>query len=705
MLSTSSCNLSGERHTIGTGAIVLVDTANPRLKRAAAFLVSEMTRLSGQDWRIAAADDGKSAVVVLRMAADGDGCGSEELSVDVLQSDGRVQVEVVAGGDSVVLAAVGQLLRRIDVVDGNVRPLAGIWRFRPSCKVRGQVLANHKQTNTFDLWTYEEWERYLTELAAWGNNLIVVYPAQPSRWHGSLPYATPPWFDSEARRKEWDRQMAIQARIPALCRELGMRYGVYLSPNDIWPQQVINDPSLAKNSASFVCPNIPAARREITALRKTMFEFLDNIDVLFIPSRDDGGCPGCPDCDPWSAPYIDLVEEQSALVRSIHPDCTIWLSQQGLAASDAQHVLNWLSETKPDYVEGVVYGPFSETMTFSPADGQGGGLSLEQYPGTDFFASGPARLRSALDVKYALLQYPDEVHPFQSQYPIVEMDPLLQYVWARQDAPVPRIMDTIRQYKGIAPTADGIVPYSEGNTDDINKFAWTALMWNPGATAEEIAFDYANTTWGRDAAETGAQLILAIERALNGAVQTDGDVSLRRLLVGTVEAANPSVRSDWRWTSLVVCVELIEHAKTVFSRDRELAAILRYRVAEWIENADLRDGLARTIAYLDRRLSESDASLRSLVGTRSRLFEQHKLRIRAVARAQRSYQGFDTLRDAFNEILERIETGALPTWSEQHREIKQALERVELKSVNANIDRQVVDHLQEFAWETGKVTW
>ena len=97
--------------------------------------------------------------------------------------------------------------------------------------------------------------------------------------------------------------------------------------------------------------------------------------------------------------------------------------------------------------------------------------------------------------------------------------------------------------------------------------------------------------------------------------------------------------------------------------------------------------------------------MRALVGTRSRLFEQHKLRIRAVARAQRSYQGFDTLLDAFNEILERIETGALPTWSQQNREIKLALERVELKSVNASIDRQVVDHLQEFAWETGKVTW
>jgi hypothetical protein len=152
-------------------------------------------------------------------------------------------------------------------------------------------------------------------------------------------------------------------------------------------------------------------------------------------------------------------------------------------------------------------------------------------------------------------------------------------------------------------------------------------------------------------------------------------------------------------------VQLLEHVKTVYLRDRELAAVLRYRISEWSENADLRPGLQRTIRYLDRRLAESDASLQTLIRTRNRLFDLHKLRIRAVARAQRSYQGFDSLLTTFKDILDRIENGSLATWRQQRQEIAAALAGVEMKNVNAQIDRQVVEHLQEFAWETGKVTW
>lgn len=685
---------------------VRVTGREPVLARAGRYLAEQLLRRIGHTWPVKHDETGAPAptgpCVTVRLArADEEFAGTEEFRVIPFGESGSAGLEIVAGAESVVMAAVGRFARGLDIRDDRVRARPG--RHRPEFPIRGQVLANHKQTNTYDLWDLAQWEECLTELAAWGNNLVIVYPFQPSRWHGSLPFAEPPWFDGPEREREWNRQLEIQLRLPDLCHELGLRYGIYLSPNDIWPQAVLDDPELTNHGGPFVCPNRPRARAEVTELRRRTFAAFSAVDVLFIPSKDDGGCPACERCGPWAPNYIELVKEQADLVRQAHPSCAVWLSQQGLAADETRTLLDWLDSERPDYVESVVFGPFSEIMAFGESAEPGGHLTVP--PTEDVNSAAPARLAAHLNSRYRLVLYPDEVHPWRSQYPVVDMDSVVQYVWNREDAPVPRIADTVRQFHLTSPSADGITPYSEGDTDDVNKFVWSRLMWDPSASPEELAREYAAWCWGDERAADGARLLLSIERALHGRVMDERDADERRNLVLRMERGDPRLGADWRWTMVLLCVRLLDHIRQTRHRDRDLVATLRYRVAEWIDQVDIRAGLERTTAYLERRLSESDQALAELRYLRQRLFDQHALRVRAVVRAQRSYQGFDLLCDRYRELARGIEDGARPSWQERRSQIIEPLHAAEAAHVTACVGVQAIDFLREFAWEDGPTRW
>lgn len=687
--------------------IVISPAAAVPVRRAAAYLQRQVERRSGWRWEVVQESSAAPGDVVLGVTGDGTpGAGltpeyPEEIALSCSGDPAAPTALALAGSPGVALAAAGRLARLMGLRPG-VAALPGLsLREHPAFPVRGQTLANHKQNNTHDKWAWGHWEEYVTELAAWGQNTLIAYPLHPERWHGVLPFDEPPWFATPNHEAEWRRQMAIQARLPQLCRDLGMRYGLWSSVNDVFHEEARRHPEITRLGGAYVCPNIPEGRRRIRALRDRIFAMLPHLDVLVLPSRDNGGCPSCPDCTPWARTYLELVREQIEQAHRYHPECVVWLGLQGLSPSEGQEVLDWLDRERPDWVEAVELGPYSELMSHGDRDSA---LSTQPYSYGGHLSGPPNRLRAALPGRYRMVLYPDVTHTFRCQYPVVGMDPAVQLVWDRENGPSIRPLEMAALHAATCPPSDGSAPYSEGNHDDVNKFVWAALDWSPGRTGEDVAGEYARWFFGEANTHDAVQIMVTVERALNGPLYDQPAVAEARGLLDACEARDPALLENWRWLNLRLGVLMLDHIQRALRRDRRIAAELRYRVpsgADLDASPFLRDG----IRYLERELGATDGLLREIVWTRDRLFALQWLAIRGVASLQQSYMRLDVLLERWKELLGRIERGELDDPRERRAALVAAMQGFEDSVRLATKGIGLVEHLQEYAWEHGPTDW
>jgi hypothetical protein len=573
-------------------------------------------------------------------------------------------------------------------------------REHPAFPIRGHHIANHKQNTTADKWDWARWEEYLTDLAAWGTNLVMVHPLHPERWHGVLPFADPPWFESPAHEAEFRRQDEIQLRLPGLCRELGIRYGMWLPVNDIFPAEVIRQPHLTKYGGPYVCPHIPEARERIRAVRERIFSRLSNIDMIMFPSRDDGGCPACEECAPWGDTYLELMQEQAEQVRRHHPHCTVWLTMQGMTPGEAQTIVDWLDRARPPWVEGVAHGPYAELLAYGRPGERGAVLSTEPYT-FGGRVSGPVnRVRAAVPGAYRIANLFDLTHTFRCQNPVYGMDPAVQHVWDREDGPALRPREMAALHGLVSPPADGAIPYSEGDQDDLNKFLWSALDWNPARAAEEVTAEYAGWFFGPACAEAATRMLLGFEEALGKPLYGSREVKECRALMEECEATDPALGENWRWLLARIGVLMLDYLRQVVERDRRIAATLRYRVPTG-SNFDPAPFLREGIHHLERQFAETAALLEEIVWTRDRLFALHKLAIRGVPKLQHSTMQLDVLLERWREIVAKLERGELASPTERRETLVAAMQAFEESQLGATRGIGLVDHLQEFAWETG----
>jgi hypothetical protein len=674
------------------------------VQRAAAYLQAQVAQRSGWQWQIVQDISPTPDDIVLGIPGDGVPVSplspesEEEIALWSAPGPATSPAYALAGGPSVALAVAGRLVRAMRLEPGLAELPVLSLRQHPAFPVRGHTYANHRQNTTYDKWSYAQWEEYLTEMAAWGDNVAILYPLHPTRWPGALPFADPPYFDDPKRAQEYQRQMEIQLRLPGLCHELGMRYGIWLCVNDVFPEEVERHPEITKYGHSYVCPNIPEARRRIRALRDRLFAMLPALDILFLPSKDEGGCPACADCTPWGPVYMELVQEQIQQARRYHPDCVVWMAQQGLSTMETEGLVQWLDRERPDWVEGVAYGPFSELMSYDDGEGTDSPLSLERYAHSGMVSGPISRLRGAVPGQYRLILYPDETHTYKCQYPVIGMDRTLQYIWEREDGPAPRPREMAAKQAATAPASDGAVPYSEGNTDDVNKVIWSALNWQSDLTAEQVVAQYAAWYFGPDCAPDAAAIILHMEEVLNASPYGHPAVAEMRALVQACEERRPDLLENWRWLNLRIGVLMLDHIQQVMARDRDLLAQVRYRAAVWRTWIDPAPGLRQTVRFLERRFAETNGLLAEIVWTRERLFDLHKLAIRGVARLQNSYIKMDLLLEEWRSILARLDEGELQDFPERYAAILRPLLVIENEPRRAAEGVALVSPLQEFPW-------
>jgi len=240
---------------------------------------------------------------------------------------------------------------------------------------------------------------------------------------------------------------------------------------------------------------------------------LPRLDAVFVP----GGDPG------HTAPkdLFPMLEKQTAQLQKLHPGAKMWMSPQGFSSEWMDDFYN-IIKTEPSWLEGIVFGP-------------------QQSESLD-------NLRAKVPKRYKIRFYPDITHSLRSQYPVPDWD--FAYSATLNREPInPRPLDQAAIFKRLQPFAEyGFLTYSEGCNDDVNKFIWSGLGWDPDANVTDILRDYSSYFIGTGVGESFAQGLLSLERNWRGSLAENQGVQITLAQFQELErSATPSMLQNWRF--------------------------------------------------------------------------------------------------------------------------------------------------------------
>jgi len=240
---------------------------------------------------------------------------------------------------------------------------------------------------------------------------------------------------------------------------------------------------------------------------------LPRVDAVFVPGGDPGHTP--------PKDLFPMLEKQAAQLQKLHPGAKMWMSPQGFNAewmNDFYQIL----KNEPAWLEGIVFGPQQRE-------------SLEE-------------LQAKLPKRLKLRFYPDITHTVRAQYPVPDWDFAYRVTLNRE--PInPRPVDQANVFRRLQPiAAHGFLTYSEGCNDDVNKFIWSGLGWNPDADITDLLRDYSKFFIGANQAEAFAQGLLSLERNWRGPLAINQSVQTTLSQFQELErSASPALLLNWRF--------------------------------------------------------------------------------------------------------------------------------------------------------------
>jgi hypothetical protein len=244
-----------------------------------------------------------------------------------------------------------------------------------------------------------------------------------------------------------------------------------------------------------------------------VFRQLPRIDAVFVPGGDPGHTP--------PPNLMALLERQAQALQRYHPHAGMWVSPQGFNEEWLDLFLEILHRDRPAWLSGVVYGP-QIRMTLP-------------------------ELRAALPAEYPIRRYPDITHSRHCQYPVPDWDPAYARTEGREGIN-PRPLGQARIFRAYQGLAVGFITYSEGCNDDVNKFVWSALGWDPDADVVELLREYGRYFIADGLADNFAQGLLALERNWQGPLLSNEGVLTTLAQFQEMErSASPQMRMNWRF--------------------------------------------------------------------------------------------------------------------------------------------------------------
>jgi len=320
----------------------------------------------------------------------------------------------------------------------------------------------------------------------------------------------------------------MMAEMSRICAEYGI---------DVW----IWYPAMDKDYSD--AKTVESALKEWSEV----YRRLPRIDAIFVP----GGDPG------HTQPkyMFALLEKQKQELRKFHPQGQMWMSPQNFDAAWFQEFLG-LMKAEPKWLDGVVYGPWTR-------------VTIQE-------------LRAKIPARYPIRYYPDITHTIHAEFPVPGWDVAFAVTEARESIN-PRPTDYKKIFHHMMPSAMGFLTYSEGVNDDVNKFVWSGLGWDPEQDVSQILREWAR--WFISPSyETGlAQAVLDLEQDWHGPLLTRPSVDDTLRKVQAIErVASPQMLLTWRFQQILyrAYYDSFVHQRLVYETGLEEQALERLRNAE-----------------------------------------------------------------------------------------------------------------------------
>lgn len=298
-----------------------------------------------------------------------------------------------------------------------------------------------------------------------------------------------------------------------------------------------------------------------------VFRVLPRVDAIFVPAGDPGNAP--------PRQLANLLEKQSQQLREIHPNAQTWISMQSYTQEWFDEMMAILQKEQPAWLAGIVHGPQTR-------------ISLP-------------KLRAILPSKYPIRRYPDITHGMRCQYPVPDWDLAYALTEAREVIN-PRPRDQALIFHAYAEDAVGFITYSEGCNDDVNKFVWSGLGWDPRSPVIDILREYSRYFLGEGYADDFAQGLFALETNWRGPLLANrGVMTTLQQLQRLEKTAAPHILKNWRFQQALyrAYYDAYQRSRLIHETDVEERALEALRGAR-------RKGTTKAIAMAENILAESE---------------------------------------------------------------------------------------------------
>lgn len=321
----------------------------------------------------------------------------------------------------------------------------------------------------------------------------------------------------------------------------------------------------------YLSPAIPEARARLLESREAMFREMPAFDYVHIKSGDGGG-----DESEASAPYggmlIRLGEEYARILHKYHPRTKVYVGNQKLDNAGEQAIFDYVQAEPRDWLAGIVYGPGSNAMGWTPGRRQDHRMDLFEYARRGALSGYLREMHRQLGPHHDILLFTDLTHWVYSQYGLMDHEIIADrdyatpprwdfWMYERQpDDAMARVYDRrtfharprnyYEVFEETAEFAIGDVAYSEGHHDHLNTWMYQRLFWDPHKPVEDVVYEYARTHFGSEAAGAMTEAIFQLEENLQTPISDNDGIRRLAVLVERAGGRMPSVRMDrdylWR---------------------------------------------------------------------------------------------------------------------------------------------------------------
>ena len=320
----------------------------------------------------------------------------------------------------------------------------------------------------------------------------------------------------------------------------------------------------------YLCPSIPEAREALLEQYERRFSSMAPFDYVHWKSGDGGGCE-CDLCDPYGEVFIALCEDLTTILHRYHPNTQVYVGNQKLDNAGDKAIFRYFQQQPRNWARGVVYGPGSNGMGWTPGRRQDHRLDLFEYAGFGQVDGYLREMLHQLPPQQSILLFTDLTHWVYSQYGLMDHeiiadnnyatpppwdmwmyerrpDPAMHQVYNRRTFHArPRHYYEIFQHTMRYTVGD--VAYSEGHHDHLNQWMWQRLLWEPHQSVEDVVASYCRCHFGPDAAAIMAEAIFQHEENLSTPIADNPGIDRFNALIQEAASVMPDVymKDNYLW--------------------------------------------------------------------------------------------------------------------------------------------------------------